>query len=387
MQHVALDAVDGAEVAPVAAAGLGAEPRADLGRFLRAPVDEHRQAMLRAYEELRRAGLHCPLQRHAADGLRLVLAAVHQNALVLELVHLADVPEEQPTVGGHGGALRAQLAAQPADVVDWVIVRDLNRRLADGSGPGAQVVVIQQPVVATAHQHLGSLQVVLARYQRGRRPQLSQRNVALRDVPNERRCGHVVGHPLEAQVRVGGDDLRRALRVPPDLRDAPRLVGGVLEERDGLHRQVLGQVLGLLEVEVVLEQVDRVVLLQASDCVPCELLHGGDEGRVLLKPLPPLQRVLGLRVVDFLRPAALHVQHHPAFRLHPGGVHRMLGKLGDVVHGDAQDGLLYVHVAARGVLLDLAGDLPLYVVEVGVPAEVLPLLHVDVLVLVHGCWG
>lgn len=174
-----------------------------------------------------------------------------------------------------------------------------------------QVVEVQETIVAAAKQRVRILVVVLARYQRRRGAQLGERHISLVDVPNKRRHGHLVRHPLESEVGVRAHNFCGALGVPADLRDAALLVCRVLEERDGLHAEALRQVLRLLLMEVVLEEIDGAVHLEAGDRVLGELLHSGHETRIFFQTLPPLERLLRLLVVNLLGPAAFNVNHRP----------------------------------------------------------------------------
>ena len=92
-----------------------------------------------------------------------------------------------------------------------------------------------------------------------------------------------------------------------------------------------------------------------------------------------------VRIPDISAPPTFHVRHDPRGGLDPGSVHGVLGEFRDVVKHRIDDRLLYVHVTTLRLMVHLPQDLCLNRVEVTISAEVLALLHVDVLIFVHGC--
>ena len=135
--------------------------------------------------------------------------------------------------------------------------------------------------------------------------------------------------------------------------------------------------LGLLVLEVLLEQVDLVVLLDAALDGRAQFLDRLREGRLLLDLLLELVGVLHLRRVDVGGPAALLVEHALVGGLDALGVHAVHGLLDDVVEHDEIRVPLAVfefHVRDRIV----AAVLDLGVAESERLAVVLPLLLVGV---------
>mmetsp|Transcript_28288 Transcript_28288/g.59935 ORF Transcript_28288/g.59935 Transcript_28288/m.59935 type:complete len:212 (+) Transcript_28288:714-1349(+) len=208
----------------VAAAIFGPKPRTDLHGLLRLLVAREGDTVLGPHQILCGAGLLHPLQGHASQGLGLVLTAIRQDALIRDLTHLPDIPEKEPTIGGHRGALGACLALEPDYVIYRIVMGHLHSRLCQRSRSLPQVVIVEQATVAPTDEEVTVLLVVLATDQWRRCSQFRDRAIALTDVPDVRRHRHLVGHALEPKVRVRTHYLRRPLGVPTDLRDTPLLV-------------------------------------------------------------------------------------------------------------------------------------------------------------------
>lgn len=127
--------------------------------------------------------------------------------------------------------------------------------------------------------------------------------VRVGEIPDISGFVHTIGHLLETGDSIGNSSLDGSFGMPGDL--GYTSFDGVLlvfEEHQGLRAQVLHLMLALLIQEILLEQIDLVILLDALVHVVIQALYGIGEHRVLLNLLPVLSLVLRLGWVVSLRP-------------------------------------------------------------------------------------
>lgn len=142
--------------------------------------------------------------------------------------------------------------------------------------------------------------------------------------------GHVGRGLLEAKLGVGNTDTELAgLGMPCDLGDRALDSVGVLEDHDGLCGNGLRHEFGILTVEVLLEEINLVVLLNAASGTLNELAGSLTEAKSrLLGELPHvLVDFVGLLVVVLLGPATNGMMHASVLSGHSLGVN-LLAKMG-----------------------------------------------------------
>mmetsp|Transcript_33233 Transcript_33233/g.50951 ORF Transcript_33233/g.50951 Transcript_33233/m.50951 type:complete len:273 (+) Transcript_33233:1255-2073(+) len=205
--------------------------------------------------------------------------------------------------------------------------------------------------------------------------------VGVAQVPDVRLAGHVRRHLLETEHGIGNTNAHlRGLRMPGDGSGGSLNVVGVLEDHHGLGGDALGQMLGLLASEVLLEQVDLVVLEDTLGSALDHLLGGlrEAEGRVSVHLFGVFSLISGLGGIDLSRPTSFTVLHSLRAGRDSLGVDAVGGQGGDV----AEHNLVRVTHLEVISLLGLGGhgtdDLGVGILEVGVSSEVLPLLLVSV---------
>lgn len=161
------------------------------------------------------------------------------------------------------------------------------------------------------------------------------------EVPNVGRLGHVGRHLLESQVGVGGGNAHlggagSALGMPGDLCAGSLDRVGILENHNGLCRNVFGEVFGLLAIEILLKQVDLVVLSHAVHGALGELLGCGGVAKGLIseESLVVLLDIVGLGGVELFGPSSPRVFHATVIGSDALGVNRVLRHNGDVVQDD-----------------------------------------------------
>jgi hypothetical protein len=180
---------------------------------------------------------------------------------------------------------------------------------------GATLTLIEElegTVVGTTDNNIGVLVVENKGAEGGAGVEGTLRSVGVVEVPDVRHLGHVGRHLLEAELGVRHADAGLGgIGVPGDLGDGALNSVRVLEDHDGLGVDGLGEVLGLLAVEVLLEEIDLVVLADA-------LLSGVHQvGSSALKAevdltehlLLILGNVESLGVVELLGPATDGMAH------------------------------------------------------------------------------
>lgn len=149
--------------------------------------------------------------------------------------------------------------------------------------------------------------------------------------------GHVSGRLLEAKLGIGGTNTELAgFGVPRDLGDGALDGVGVLEDHDGFRGDGLRHELRILTVEVLLEEIDLIVLLDAAGGASNELASGLTEAqsRLLSELSHVLVDLVGLLVVVLLGPSTNGMVHTGVLSWHSLGVNAVLRHVGDVVEGD-----------------------------------------------------
>lgn len=137
--------------------------------------------------------------------------------------------------------------------------------------------------------------------------------IGVTEVPYVRLLRHIGGHLLKSELRVRNADshLGVSLGVPHNLGGGALDVVRVLEDHHSFGVDGLRHVLRRFAFEVLLEQIDFVVLLDALFRVRDEV----SGSREVAKQRVPqhffliLQYVIRLEVVQFFRPAADHMLH------------------------------------------------------------------------------
>ena len=232
------------------------------------------------------------------------------------------IPPEQATVRGRGDALNTGFSSDPVDVVDGVVVRLLQHRSECGSNRATRVLAvppIKEANAAVVGATDDQVRVFLVKGQRAEwRGGLHAdfRRVRVVQVPNVGALGHRSRHLLEAQLRVGRANTKLAgLRVPRNLRHRALDSVRVLEDHHSLGRDRLGHELGVLALEILLEQVDFVVLLDAARRSLYELASRLPEAQLGLfdKLTHVLVDLVRLLVVVLFGPATDSVRHTVIF--------------------------------------------------------------------------
>jgi hypothetical protein len=214
------------------------------------------------------------------------------------LAQLADVPEEQLSVRGHGRALGTRLALQPGHIVDGIPVTLLNGGRLDRRAPLAIIPVLKQAVVTSANHNVGVLGVVLDTTQRGRRGELQLGVVGVVNVPHVAGEAHTLWLPLELQDSVRNRNLSRPVGVPADARGRALDRVRVPEDREGLCRGRLPAVVHRISHKVLLVDVNGIVLanhqlealaksLDGADIV----LRGAENTHSARLEIPPLEAI------------------------------------------------------------------------------------------------
>lgn len=130
--------------------------------------------------------------------------------------------------------------------------------------------------------------------------------------------------------------LGTALNLPRNFCNGAFYLVGVLEDHEGFGGDFLAHVLGLLAGEVFLEEIDFVVLLDATFSCPGKVSSGRGEaeGRVSVELLGVPLHVLLISVVHVLGPPTDTVIHSTIFGLYALCVNGVDLEGGDVVKVD-----------------------------------------------------
>ena len=142
------------------------------------------------------------------------------------------------------------------------------------------------------------------------------RRVRVVQIPDVGALGHVGWHLLETELCVGCTDTElRGLWVPCDLGHGTLDGVGVLEDHDGLGGDGLRHEFGVLTLEVLLEEINLVVLLDATRGALDELTSGLAEAhlRLLNELTHVLVDLVGLLVVVLLGPSTDGMSHTVVF--------------------------------------------------------------------------
>jgi hypothetical protein len=209
------------------------------------------------------ANLGCGWARNRVSVVedKLISGALSEHALV---------PPEEATIGGGGDTLGSGLGGgEPVNIVDGVVMTLLEDGGLNGLDDtwGATFTLIEElegTVVSTTNDDISILVVEHEGAQGGARVKGTFGSVRVVQVPDVRHPRHVGRHLLEAELGVGDTNAGlRVVGVPRDLGDSALDLVRVLEDHNGLGVDGLGEVLGLLAIEVLLEKIDLVVLADA----------------------------------------------------------------------------------------------------------------------------
>ena len=228
------------------------------------------------------------------------------------------IPPEKATIGGCGDAFDTGLTSDPVDIVDWVVMgllEDGGQGRADGATAVLAISAIEEAnatVVGTTDDQVRVLLVEGQGAKWGGWLHADFRGVWIVQVPDVGALGHGGGHLLEAKLGVGGTNTKlTGLWVPCDLGNGTLDGVGVLEDHHSLGGDWLRHELGVLTLEILLEQINLVVLLDAAGGALNKLTSGLTEAHLGL--LDELTHVLVdfilLLVVVLLGPTTDRVMH------------------------------------------------------------------------------